>query len=57
MISDLTPVEYVLRTAEERQIRFVRLWFVDVLGLLKSSAIPIGELEQTLADGLGLDGS
>jgi len=32
--------EYVLRTAEERGVRFVRLWFVDVLGLLKSIAIP-----------------
>jgi glutamine synthetase len=57
LISGLTPVEYVLRTAEERQIRFVRLWFVDVLGHLKSSSIPISELEQTLVDGLGLDGS
>src|SRR4051794_4098658 len=35
--------EYVVRTVEERGVRFVRLWFVDVLGLLKSFAIPVGE--------------
>jgi glutamine synthetase len=49
--------EYVLRTVEERGVRFVRLWFVDVLGLLKSFAIPVTELEAALEDGVGLDGS
>ncbi len=48
---------YVLRTAEELGVRFVRLWFVDVLGLLKSIAIPASELEQALHEGVGLDGS
>lgn len=57
MRSDSTPIEYVLRCAEEQSVRFVRLWFVDVLGLLKSSSIPISELEQALVEGVGLDGS
>ena len=57
MRSDSTPVEYVLRSAEEHGIRFVRLWFVDVLGLLKSSSIPVSELEVALTEGVGLDGS
>ena len=57
MITDSTPVEYVLRSAEELGVRFVRLWFVDVLGLLKSSSIPVSELEQALTEGVGLDGS
>jgi glutamine synthetase len=48
---------YVLRTVRERGVRFVRLWFVDVLGLLKSFAIPVTELEAALEDGIGLDGS
>jgi glutamine synthetase len=48
---------YVLRTVEERGVRFVRLWFVDVLGLLKSTAIPASELEAALEEGVGLDGS
>jgi glutamine synthetase len=52
-----THHDYVLRTAEERGVRFVRLWFVDVLGLLKSVAIPVGELEAVLEEGVGLDGS
>jgi glutamine synthetase len=49
--------DYVLRTVEERGVRFVRLWFIDVLGLLKSLAIPVSELEQALAEGVGIDGS
>ncbi|HWB22689.1 MAG TPA: glutamine synthetase family protein [Gaiellaceae bacterium] len=57
MRSDSTPIEYVLRSAEEQGVRFVRLWFVDVLGLLKSSSIPISELEEALTEGVGLDGS
>jgi glutamine synthetase len=48
---------YVLRTVEERGVRFVRLWFVDVLGILKSIAIPVSELESALEEGVGLDGS
>jgi glutamine synthetase len=48
---------YVLRTVEERGVRFVRLWFVDVLGILKSLAVPASELEGALEEGVGLDGS
>lgn len=48
---------YVLRTVEERGVRFVRLWFVDVLGVLKSLAIPASEVEGALEDGVGIDGS
>jgi glutamine synthetase len=48
---------YVLRTVEERGVRFVRLWFVDVLGGLKSVTVPIAELESALEEGVGLDGS
>jgi glutamine synthetase len=49
--------EYVLRNVDERGVRFVRLWFVDVLGVLKSLAIPVSELETALAEGVGIDGS
>jgi len=49
--------EFVLRTVEERGVRFVRLWFVDVLGLPKSISIPASELESALEDGIGVDGS
>jgi glutamine synthetase len=49
--------EFVLRTLEERDIRFVRLWFTDVLGILKSVAISPAELEGAFAEGIGFDGS
>jgi len=49
--------EFVLRTLEERNIRFVRLWFTDVLGFLKSVAIAPAELENAFAEGIGFDGS
>jgi glutamine synthetase len=49
--------EFVLRTVEERGVRFVRLWFVDVLGIPKSISIPASELESALEDGIGVDGS
>jgi len=49
--------EYVLRTIEERDIRFVRLWFTDVLGTLKSVAVAPAELEGAFAEGIGFDGS
>lgn len=49
--------EFVLRTMEERDVRFVRLWFTDVLGFLKSVAIAPAELEGAFAEGVGFDGS
>ncbi|HEX8754102.1 MAG TPA: glutamine synthetase family protein [Solirubrobacterales bacterium] len=49
--------EYVMRVVEERGVRFVRLWFVDVVGSLKSLAVPASELEPALLEGVGLDGS
>jgi glutamine synthetase len=49
--------EFVLRTIEERDIRFIRLWFTDVLGFLKSVAVAPAELEGAFAEGIGFDGS
>ncbi|MFZ9250500.1 MAG: glutamine synthetase family protein, partial [Candidatus Nanopelagicaceae bacterium] len=49
--------DFVLRTLEERNIRFVRLWFTDVLGFLKSVAIAPAELETAFEEGIGFDGS
>src|SRR5450432_112903 len=49
--------EYVLRTVEERGVRFVRLWFTDVLGQLKSFSITPAELEGALEEGMSFDGS
>jgi len=49
--------DFVLRTLEERNIRFVRLWFTDVLGFLKSVAIAPAELQSAFSEGIGFDGS
>jgi len=49
--------EYILKTARDNKVRFIRLWFTDVLGFLKSFAITASELEKALEDGMGFDGS
>ncbi|QUC02741.1 glutamine synthetase family protein [Atopobium sp. oral taxon 416] len=50
-------IDFVLRTVEERNIRFVRLWFCDVSGNLKSFAISPEDLEEAFGEGVGFDGS
>ncbi|MBN1630201.1 MAG: glutamine synthetase, partial [Thermoleophilia bacterium] len=47
----------VIRLVEENDIKFIRLWFTDVLGFLKSLAMTRRELEQALDEGMGFDGS
>ncbi len=49
--------DFVLRTIEERGVKFIRLWFTDVIGTLKSVAIAPAEVEGAFAEGLGFDGS
>jgi glutamine synthetase len=49
--------EYVLKMAREHNVKFVEMWFTDILGQLKSYAIPVSELEGAIDNGLGFDGS
>ena len=49
--------EYVLKTAKEHDVKFIRMWFTDILGILKSFAITVEELETALEEGMGFDGS
>jgi len=49
--------EYVLKKAHDNDIKFIRLWFTDVQGILKSFAITVEELEEALEEGMGFDGS
>jgi glutamine synthetase len=49
--------EFVLRTIEERGVKFIRLWFTDVAGTLKSVAVAPAEIEGAFAEGIGFDGS
>jgi glutamine synthetase len=50
-------IEYVLKKAREHDVKFVWLWFTDILGFLKSFSIGIEDLEMVLQDGIGFDGS
>ena len=47
----------VLREVQERDVRFVRLWFTDILGHLKSFSLPVGDLEAAFTQGVRFDGS
>ena len=52
-----TEQEYVLRTARDNDVKFVRLWFTDILGNLKGFAINVDDLEEAIVQGVGFDGS
>lgn len=51
------PQDHVIRLVEENDIRYIRLWFSDVLGMLKSIAISPADLETAFDEGFGIDGS
>ena len=54
----VTPEQdFVLKTIKSRDVHFVRFWFTDVLGRMKSFAVIPSELEDAFADGMGFDGS
>jgi glutamine synthetase len=47
----------VLKFAHDKGVRFIKLWFTDILGFAKSFTITVGELEGALEEGMGFDGS
>src|SRR3954463_15409938 len=57
MLDVVTTAEDVKALVADRQIRFIRLWFTDVLGQLKSFSINAAELDEALEQGVGFDGS
>jgi glutamine synthetase len=48
--------DYVLQQCRQNDVKFIRLWFTDILGSLKSFAITFEELEEALEEGVGFDG-
>ena len=50
-------IDYVMKMVKEKEVKFIRLWFTDVLGFLKSFAITQDEFEGALYEGMGFDGS
>ncbi len=49
--------QHVIQACRDHDVKFIRLWFTDILGMLKSVAITIEELEHALSDGVSFDGS
>ncbi len=49
--------DFVLKTIESRDVHFVRFWFTDVLGHMKSFAVIPSELDNAFQEGMGFDGS
>jgi glutamine synthetase len=49
--------EYVLNVVKEQKVKFIKLWFTDILGILKSFAITAEKLPEALEGGMGFDGS
>ena len=54
---DSDAIDYVLHKVRESGVKFVRLWFTDILGHLKGVAVTVEELENSLVRGMGFDGS
>src|SRR5688572_32215709 len=48
--------DFVLQQCRQQDVKFIRLWFTDILGSLKSFAITFEELEEALEEGVGFDG-
>ena len=55
--SDESAKEFVTQTVREQGVKFIRLWFTDILGNLKGFAISPAQLEEALETGIGFDGS
>ena len=49
--------EFVLRSARENDVKFIRLWFTDILGNLKGFAITVEDLDDAIHQGVGFDGA
>ena len=57
MVDRDQAIEYALKEARDNDVKFIRLWFADILGNLKGFAITVEELESALTRGMGFDGS
>ena len=57
MVDRDQAIEYALKEARDNDVKFIRLWFTDILGNLKGFAITVEELESALTRGMGFDGS
>ncbi|MFH1619354.1 MAG: glutamine synthetase family protein [bacterium] len=56
-MNERAKINEILKIVGEKDIKFIRLWFVDILGQLKSFSISHREFERALKEGMGFDGS
>lgn len=56
MVAKFTK-EDIKRMAEEQNVRFIRLQFTDMLGVIKNVEIPVGQLDKALNNQMMFDGS
>ncbi|HRC62463.1 MAG TPA: glutamine synthetase family protein, partial [Dehalococcoidia bacterium] len=56
-MQDFDSRQHVLQACRDHDVKFIRLWFTDILGMLKSVAITVEELEHALEDGVTFDGA
>ena len=54
---DSSERDFVIQTARDADVKFIRLWFPDILGNLKGFAINVTDLEDAIDNGVGFDGS
>lgn len=54
---ELQKIKDILKLTEENNIQIIKLWFVDILGKLKSISVSYREFEYAMTEGMGLDGS
>lgn len=52
-----TGKEWVIKECKDKGVEFIRLWFTDLLGMMKSFSITVEQLEEALDEGIGFDGS
>lgn len=57
MEEEVKTKEEVFEVIKNKDVKFVGLWFTDILGRLKSVSIPASELETAFDEGVGFDGS
>jgi glutamine synthetase len=56
-MQDFDSRQHVMQACRDHDVKFIRLWFTDILGMLKSVAITVEELEHALEDGITFDGA
>jgi glutamine synthetase len=56
-MQDFDSRQHVIQACRDHDVKFIRLWFTDILGMLKSVAITVEELEHALDDGITFDGA